>query len=154
MLSELISRNGNSSADHQRAGGNRARLQLELTAIPTLWLYQVTHSSGFICPCFCPSVSAHSPSLLTTASLGPFLCYLSSIHIEILLVRPSTPGEISLPPSHWGIIQLDNIMAECVLLARPPRLEAEAGSEPVPVHGKLRLKVPICLVRKLQALPQ
>lgn len=75
---------------------------------------------------------------------------LSSIHIEILLGRPSTPGAISLPPPHWGIIQFDSIMAECVLLARPPELEAGAEAEPVPVHGELRLMVHICLVPELQ----
>lgn len=41
-------------------------------------------------------------------------------------------------------------MAECVLLARPPELEAGAEAEPVPVHGELRLMVRICLVPELQ----
>lgn len=105
----------------------------------------MTYFSGFICPCFCPSLP-----LLGMASLRPLLSNLSSVHIEILLGRPSTPGAISLPPPHWGIIQFDSRMAECVLLACPPELQEGAEAEPVPVHGELRLMVQICLVPELQ----
>lgn len=128
-----------------RARADRARLQLERTAVPN-----TAAAPGDTLPRLYLSLL---PRSVRMAYLWPFLCYLSSINIEILLGRPSTPGKISLAPPHEGIIQFDNIMAECVLLACPPRLEAEAGSEPVPVHGKLRLMALICLLLKLQALP-